>query len=101
VKNVLVAFILVLLVCGVFFVCSPVQGATEVSGVISSDTAWTKANSPYTITAKTLIKNGVTLTIEPGVTVNMNFDSGSQIYLQVEGTLIAKGSSSEKIYFNG
>lgn len=100
-KNVLVAFILALLVCGLFFVCSPVQGATEFSGVISSDTTWTKANSPYTITAKTLIKNGVTLTIEPGVTVNMNFDSNSQIYLQVEGTLIAKGSNSEKIYFNG
>jgi len=31
----------------------------------------------------------------------MNFDSYSQIYLQVDGTLIAKGTSSEKIYFNG
>jgi len=31
----------------------------------------------------------------------MNFDSYSQIYLQVDGTLIAKGTSREKIYFNG
>ncbi len=100
-KHVLVAFTLALLALGLFSACSPVQASTEISGVISADTTWTKANSPYTITAKTLIDKGVTLTIEPGVTVNMNFDSGSQIYLQVSGTLIAKGTSSEKIYFNG
>jgi len=45
---------------------------TEVSGNISSDTKWTKANSPYLILDDLTIFGGVTLEIESGVTVNSN-----------------------------
>ena len=48
-----------------------VQASTDVTGIISSDTTWTKANSPYTFTGAVGIGSGVTLTIEPGVTVNI------------------------------
>ena len=52
-----------------------VYGATEVTGVIGSDITWTLANSPYNITGPVLVSSGVTLTIEPGVTVNfLDFD---------------------------
>ena len=95
-KLILPAFSLAVLFLGLVFVCLPVQAA-DVGGVISQDTTWTASGSPYTITKNTLISNGVTLRIEPGTTVNIN----SGCYLQVNGTLIAKGTGSNKINFNG
>lgn len=70
--------------------------ATGVTGIISSDTTWTKAGSPYDLTGKVLVNNGVTLKIEPGVIVNLN-----SYYIRVDGTLSARGTSSDKIYING
>ncbi len=68
---------------------------TNVSGYISSDTTWTQANSPYIATGNIIIRSGVTLTVEPGVTIK--FNSGKS--LQIDGTLIAKGTSEGKITF--
>ncbi len=63
--------------------------------IINSDTTWTKADNPYSLTGPLLVSNGATLTIEAGVTVNLS------IYdIRVEGTLRAMGSSDEKIHFN-
>ena len=72
-----------------------VRAATDVSGIISSDTTWTKADSPYTLTRNMLVGNGVTLTIGAGVTVNLN-----DYYIMVNGTLNARGSDADKIQFN-
>ena len=69
-------------------------GATEFNGIVSSDTTWTQAKNPYTLTGPVLVNNGVTLTIEPGVTVNFNSN-----YLIVNGTLNARGTSENKIIF--
>ena len=71
-----------------------VQATTEISGIISSDTAWTKANSPYTLTGAVAIGKGVILTIEAGTTVNLN-----NYYIKVNGTLVAKGSRDERVTF--
>ena len=71
-----------------------VQASTEVTGIVSSDTTWTKANSPYTLTGAIGILTGVTLTIEEGVTINLNNN-----YIQVNGTLTAKGSATAPIHF--
>ena len=60
------------------------QSGTNESGIISSDTMWTQANSPYNLTANLFVNNGVTLTIESGITVNIN----SSYNLEVNGTLI-------------
>jgi len=68
---------------------------TIVSGDITSDTVWMLDNSPYIIKANVIVENGVSLTIEPGVTVK--FDG---LYsLDVRGGLIAEGTESEKILF--
>ena len=72
-----------------------VSASTEISGIIASDTTWTEANSPYEIVGPTAVNETATLTIEPGVTVNFN-----DFYLQVNGTLIAIGTSAEKVTFN-
>jgi hypothetical protein len=72
-----------------------VSADTFVYGTISQNTTWTTVNSPYTLTANVLVNTGVTLTIQPGVTVKL----GSW-ELQVLGTLTAQGTSSNKIYFS-
>jgi hypothetical protein len=73
-----------------------VQASTNVSGIITSDTTWTKANSPYGLTGPVAINQGVTLRVEPGVTVNLN-----GYYIRVNGTLTARGNPTDKITFNG
>jgi len=70
------------------------QDAKEVSGIISADTVWTKANSPYMLTGNVLVSNGVTLTIEAGAIVNLN-----TLYIMVNGTLVARGNSADRIIF--
>jgi parallel beta-helix repeat protein len=94
-KSLLIAFLAAMI--GVFAVTGTldfgkVQASTEVTGVISSDTTWTKANSPYILTGPVGVAEGVTLTIEPGVTVYLN-----DTYLLVNGTLYARGTSTNKI----
>ena len=73
-----------------------VEAATNITGVIGSDTTWTKVGSPYIFTGPVLVDDGVTLTIEPGVSVNLG-----SYYIQINGTLRAKGSSIDPIYLNG
>ena len=90
-RLVIIALSLVL----AFVSLSPVSAGTSVSGTISFPETWTLANSPYTVTGNVVVSSGVTLTIDPGVTVK--FDSGK--VMEVEGTLVARGTSSEQITF--
>jgi parallel beta-helix repeat protein len=71
------------------------QSGTTVNGIIGSDTTWTKAGSPYTFTGPVAVISGVTLTIEPGASVNL-----ASYYIQINGTLNAIGTSSNKIVFS-
>lgn len=87
--------LLVLFICSVSIVnFTRAQTGTEVGGIIATNTLWTKANSPYTQTTPILISENVTLTIEPGVIVNLN-----SFYIRVAGTLKAEGTSTDKITF--
>ena len=75
---------------------SSVHASISFHGVITSDTTWTKNNSPYRLDGPTAVNQGVTLTMEPGVTIFLN-----TYYIQVNGTLIASGTDSDKITFIG
>ena len=68
---------------------------TDVQGTIYTDTVWTLAESPYVVTGDVIVNPDITLTIEPGVKVA--FESNLALY--VNGTLIAKGTTSQPIYF--
>jgi len=72
-------------------------GQTDIAGAISSNTTWDASGNPYTISSNTVIMDGVTLTIDPGVTVLFTQD----VYLRVlsGGTLIAQGTQTDSIYF--
>ena len=49
--------------------CFSATAQTNVSGGIYANTTWTLANSPYIVTDTVVVFPGVTLTIQPGVTV--------------------------------
>ena len=69
--------------------------ATNVSGTISTNTEWTAAGSPYVAASGFSVGSGVTLTIDPGVTVELG--AGQSVY--VSGTLTAVGSGASPILF--
>jgi hypothetical protein len=94
-KLVYASFSMVLIIACLLSVGSASTVLTPVSGLITSDTTWSLANSPYQLTGPVGVASGVTLTIQPGVTVDLvNFD------IQVNGTIIAKGTGDQKITFN-
>jgi hypothetical protein len=72
------------------------QSGTNISGIITTDTTWTQANSPYTFTGPVGVSFNATLTIQAGVTVDI-----STYTLQVNGTLNAVGNQINPIYING
>ena len=96
-KRQLSAGLIAMLLFAMFFVSATVYGDTNFSGTISSNSTWTKANSPYTLTGNVTVESGVTLTIEPGVTIQIPSDCT----MQVNGILVATGTISEKISFTG
>ncbi len=90
----LIGLIVVSLVSGISVRLSTAQTGTNVTGTICSDTTWTPANSPYTFTGIVDVPQGVALTIEAGVTINIGL-----YCLQVDGTLRAQGNSTDLINF--
>ena len=69
---------------------------TAVSGTLAVDTTWTSSNSPYVLNGgNVVVTDGVTLTIEPGVTVML----GEQTNLLVYGGLYAMGWVTAPITF--
>lgn len=73
--------------------------ATDVGGTIDSNTVWDLAGSPYTIISTVQVAGGVTLTIEPGVIVNIAGNPPSD-GIEVWGFLNAIGSNGSEIIFN-
>jgi hypothetical protein len=69
---------------------------TYVSGGIYSNTVWTQANSPYVVTDTVVVFPGVTLTIQPGVTVK--FDNNKRLEIR-QAKLIALGTVTDSITF--
>jgi hypothetical protein len=95
-KPFLLVLTMALMIVGLVFVFPMPLGKTltpkEVNGIIWSETIWTKEESPYYVTGPLAIESGATLIIEPGATISLG-----GTYIQVNGTLIAKGTQSEPI----
>ncbi len=86
---------IIFFIFGVFVSANQVYAETEVSGNITSDTTWTLANSPYIVTGTIQVLQGSKLTIEPGVIVKFNQNTG----LNIDGELYAVGEINNLITF--
>lgn len=64
--------------------------------VIDKDTRFT-ANKPYQIFDSIIVKNGATLTLDPGVTLYFH----NNAFMRVEGTLISNGTAEKNVNFTG
>ena len=80
-----------------FFVSSRIAvAATEVSGNLSADAVWNKLGSPYIVDNNFRLREGVKLTIEPGVIVK--FRPGAELGPDL-GFIYAIGTSTDPIIF--
>jgi len=69
------SFSKVLMFFGVIISVALINGsarATDVSGVINTNTLWNLDGSPYIVTGGVLVESGATLTIEAGVEVRFD-----------------------------
>lgn len=78
-----------------FFVVFNSLSQTNVSGNITTNTTWSKSNSPYKLTSNIGVTTGSVLTIEPGVEVIREND----YTIIINGSLIASGNSTDSIKF--
>lgn len=86
---------IIILALGCFSFASSAYAETEVSGNITSDTTWVLADSPYVVAGTVQVLDGAKLTIEPGVVIKFNKNTG----LNIDGELIANGTSDAIIKF--
>jgi len=89
------ALLITILVCGLAQAAT-VKVSAQAQGiivVIGSNTTWTKADSPHTLTGPLFVSEGVTLTIEAGCNLDLN-----GYYILVNGTFVAIGTGSERIH---
>ena len=91
-KKLACSLLIIIFVASSTLFMGNVHASSAVGGLITSDTTWSAARSPYQLTGPVGVPSGVTLTIEPGATVDF-----STYYLQVNGTLNARGTSDNKI----
>ncbi|MGD6852613.1 MAG: hypothetical protein ACQCN6_11190 [Candidatus Bathyarchaeia archaeon] len=96
-SAILPKIIIAILFCSIL--CAPHiltgQSTQNITGIIITNSTWTRANSPYSLTGPVAVDEGVTLNIEPGVKINLN-----GFYIQVNGTLRAIGGSAKDISFD-
>ena len=71
------------------------DASMEISGKISVDTTFTKAESPYYIVGDVWIDHGARLTIEPGVKIIFK----GHHRFTVNGSIDARGTADERIVF--
>ncbi|MBP9748235.1 MAG: hypothetical protein KBD17_01250 [Candidatus Pacebacteria bacterium] len=105
IKHKYLCFVFISILSFVFGIwAQDVHAATHVSENITEDTTWTIENSPFVIDNSVRISQNATLNIEPGVVVK--FTPYSEIYFYDDedgddhgGSIIANGTSENKIYF--
>ena len=76
---------------------------TIVQGTLADDTTWTTTGSPYLVYGPLTIPEGVTLTIEPGVVVDVpySFLTNYEGIFNVRGSLDVNGTAQAPVELDG
>jgi hypothetical protein len=77
---------------------TPAAAETSIAGVLAADTTLTAADSPYVLTGDVVVPEGVTLTVEQGVTVTRSPYSSSAVV--VDGVLDVAGTAVEPVVWS-
>jgi hypothetical protein len=70
---------------------------TNVSGGIYQNATWSLAGSPYIVNGSVVVFPGKTLTIEPGVEIQINNQNNTNIYIETRGTINCIGTDAQPI----
>ncbi len=81
---------------GIEFKQVSAAGPTNISGLISSNTTWTTANSPYHIIGDTTLMIGRSLDIQAGTVVKF----ANNTKLRIRGALNVYGTNTNKVIFS-
>jgi hypothetical protein len=68
-----------------------------VSGGIYQNTTWTLSGSPYIVNSSIVVFPGKTLTIQPGVEIQINNQNNTNIYIETRGTINCIGTDAQPI----
>ena len=82
-------------VVGIILCLSISANAVDVGGLISENTTWAVADSPFNLTQSLMVKEGSTLTIEAGSVINISPECG----FLINGEIIARGTEGKPIIF--
>jgi hypothetical protein len=78
---------------------------TQLSPTVAGNVTWTAAGSPYVVTQDVTVPAGSTLTVEPGVDLQLrrHFSGGTLVIsgISVEGTLHAVGTGTAPVIIEG
>ena len=89
-----------LLLSGYSFPAQAATNSTPVCGSLPGNTTWSLTNSPYDVCGSGVtVPAGVTLTIDPGVSVQFAAAAGNK--LNVQGALVANGTVTQTITLTG
>lgn len=81
-------------ITALLFISTSCFAQTTVSGQIRNNTTWTKSGSPYVCNGLIEIAPNITLTIEPGVVVNMGYSN-----IDIYGKLIVDANVTDSVKF--
>jgi hypothetical protein len=88
---------IVLCVFALFVVVSAASAQTYITEGISTDTTWSVGGSPYIVQGDISVGGHSTLTIDPGVTVEL--DILAKLTIQAESFIVAVGEYGNEILF--
>jgi|GEM_PF-1078754 len=85
------------LMAAILLGCGSLMAQTHVGGNIAVNTTWNTAGSPYIVDSDITVAADVTLTVSPGVTVQVT----QYRFIKILGTLNAQGAEAARITFTG
>lgn len=93
-KTIRIVLAALILALGIQLYPFPVM-ASDVGGIINTDTIWDSTGNPYIVQSKILVLEGVRLTITLGTIIKFTYNTG----MDIGGELRAIGAEDQQILF--